>query len=164
LRLQGPPSRVARTGPDRVGPRGFPGTTVWRLRPPPPHADPAPPGHPRGDGIPRFHDGRRQRPGDATVPYRLGTLYSEKGWHAEAIAAYLKAMELAPKYKSDPKIIGTLIDALGDERTRDNARAVLTKRMGAAALPLLRAAARSSKSPAVRQEAAAVADEIGRAP
>jgi serine/threonine-protein kinase len=114
----------------------------------------------REDEIRKLHDERRKNPRDASVHYRLGKAYVDKGWRAEALQAYLEAIDLDPaRYKKDDRLIKDVIAALGDAKTRDNARGVLVKKIGAAALPQLRVAAKS-KDPALRREATATIAEL----
>lgn len=113
------------------------------------------------DKIRRLHDQRRDRPRDARIHLQLGRLYVEKGWRAEALAAYLEAIEVGPKLRSDARLIKDIIDALGEPTTRDNARAILVKKIGAPAIPHLRAA-QKSRNASLRREATAVLAEISK--
>ncbi len=111
-----------------------------------------------------LHELRRRDPDDARASYLLGGLYHDKRWTAESLAAYAEAIDKDARYRKRAEIARRAIDALADPATRNKARALLLKRLGASAVPALRRAARRHADPAVREQAGAIADEIARAP
>jgi eukaryotic-like serine/threonine-protein kinase len=95
---------------------------------------------------------RLREPRRADVYYALGVLYTEaQSWQAAA-SAYSTALTLEPAYRSDPRLIGDVVEALADNSAHKRAAIVISTQLGAAALPRLAEAARSA-NPRLRSRA-----------
>jgi hypothetical protein len=102
---------------------------------------------------------RRASPHDAGIYVLLGHEYFTKGACAETIAAYIQAVGEDARTGRDPQLVRESIACLEDDRTQ-KARPFIRNKLGAAALPELRAASRSGKSAGVRQAAAELVQEL----
>jgi serine/threonine-protein kinase len=103
-----------------------------------------------------LHELRRRHPKDAQVAMLLGDLYFDKHlWH-ESVAAYEEAVTDDPSLKSNAHVNQQVIETLADAGTRDHTRTVIVNRLGAAALPFLKIAAKNHKDPNVRQACTAL--------
>jgi serine/threonine-protein kinase len=109
-----------------------------------------------------LHDLRRERPKDADIVFLIGNLYVDKGWRAEALAAYREAIEDNGAYRKNATLQRNAIDALDDPQAGDKARALLANKIGAAALPALRTASRSGRTAEIRRLAGQLAKELAR--
>ncbi len=96
----------------------------------------------------------RKQPKNASISYLLGNLYFDKMWWSVALEHYARAIRKDARQKRKPILIRNVIGALGSSKTRQKAASFLRTRIGAPALPHLRRAAKSDKSPMVRQGAA----------
>jgi hypothetical protein len=108
-----------------------------------------------------LHDLGRKSPHSGEIQFMVGELYFQKGWLAEMIAAYLKAVVADAGYKANATINQRVIAALGDPKVRERAQAALRK-IGAPALPYLKVAAKDDKNPDVRRAAAQLVAELGK--
>ena len=111
-----------------------------------------------------LHDLRRKYPKNAEVPFLIGNLYFDKGWHAEAIAAYREAIDDDASYRQNGTLNRNAIETLGNEQMRDKARALFLSKIGAAALPHLRNASRTGRTAEIRRQAAQLVKDLARAP
>jgi serine/threonine-protein kinase len=121
----------------------------------------------RGDteaALRALHALRRNTPRDPEVLLALGTLYCNKSWWAEGLAAYREALILTPGYRSKAVIIDHAIRALERPQAAGKARTLLLRQIGSAALPALRTAARRARSPAARRELESLVQQIQAAP
>jgi serine/threonine-protein kinase len=82
----------------------------------------------------------RERPNRGDIARRLGDLYFEKGWRAEGLAAYAKALRADTSLARDQTLIARAIDALDEAAVEDRARALLVNHIGRPALAPLRRA------------------------
>jgi len=82
----------------------------------------------------------RRDPERGDAARRLGDLYIAKGWSAEALAAYARAVKVAPRLRKDRALIANVIASLDDPAIEDRARALLVNQIGKPALAQLRAA------------------------
>jgi Flp pilus assembly protein TadD len=114
----------------------------------------------REGALRRLHELHRQDPKDGHVAFLIGSLYFDKGWRAEALAAYGAALEADPSYRSNSALIGSLIDDLDDPQTRDKARAMLLGKIGAPARRHVEEATHTGRTPAIRQQAAAILPQL----
>jgi cytochrome c-type biogenesis protein CcmH/NrfG len=93
----------------------------------------------------------RERPGRADVARRLGDLYVDKRWWAEALAAYARALRADPALARDAALIANAVHALDEPTVEDRARALLVNHIGRPALAPLRRANRERPRPAVER-------------
>lgn len=100
--------------------------------------------------IRRLHETLRESPENPLILYQLGKLYFDKGWGSEGLAAYRRALAANKKLRTDARLNGDAISALGDPKTRNQARSLIVKVIGKAAIPFLQAAA--SSRPKLRRE------------
>jgi hypothetical protein len=95
----------------------------------------------------------RKLPDYGHVYYLLGQQYFEKRWWSEGLKAYGKALKRDPSLARRRTLNTDIITALSDRRTAGRAQALVLRRMGQAALPHLRRAARHHSSRQVRARA-----------
>jgi serine/threonine-protein kinase len=103
---------------------------------------------------------RRQMPRSAETALFLGHAYFRKMWRTDALREYDHAIELRPALRRNAGLLHNLVVALDDPTYRP-ARG-LAKRVGAAAIPELRRAARADKSQKVRKRAALLLHQLTR--
>ena len=104
---------------------------------------------------------RRHAPHSAEVALLLGHAYFHKLWRTDGLREYDAAIKLSPSLRWDRPLIRNSVGALEDPTYR-LARAVIKTRIGAAALPEVRHAARAAKSPKVQKRAARLAQQLAR--
>ncbi len=102
---------------------------------------------------------RRQHPDSAYLPYLLGTLYLEKIWAEDGLAAYRDALRLDPEYKNDPVLIRSAMRTFVSDNNAPRGIAFLRDQIGAPAVPFLTEAARS-KNPKVAKRAESALAQI----
>jgi hypothetical protein len=102
---------------------------------------------------------RRRDPKSADVSLLLGHLYFGKMWRTDALREYDLAIKLHAPLKRNGLLIRNCVVAL-DDPTYKLARAVIRTRIGTAALPELRRAAKSAKNPKIERRAASLAAKL----
>jgi len=102
---------------------------------------------------------RARDPDRADVYYALGNLYAElNGWRP-SVDYYARALRLEPAYRSDPRLISDVVEALASDRAHERAAEILADDIGRAAVPRLEQAMRSA-SPRQRVRAKRVRDDL----
>jgi serine/threonine-protein kinase len=116
------------------------------------------------EGVQVLYQLRRKSPHDPEIALWLGHAYFRKLWRTDGLREYDDALEERPSLRRDAQLIRDAVGAL-DDPTYRLARALLRKRVGTAALPELRRAAREGKNARVESRAARLATELahGRA-
>jgi hypothetical protein len=104
---------------------------------------------------------RRQAPKSPAVPLLLGHAYFRKLWRTDGLREYEQALKLKPSLRKNPQLIKNVVSALDDPTSRF-ARSLVRSRLGAAAIPELRRAARTAKSQKVQQRASKLAASLRR--
>jgi hypothetical protein len=107
-----------------------------------------------------LHELRRQNPKDGNVAFLIGSLYFDKGWRVEALAAYGAAIDADPAFRTSRALIGSLIDDLDDAQTRDKARVMLLQKIGAPARAQVQEAVHTGRTPEIRKQAAALLKDL----
>jgi serine/threonine-protein kinase len=102
---------------------------------------------------------RRHVHGSAEVALLLGHAYFKKLWRTDGLREYDNAIKLMPSLRHNGALVRDSVGAL-DGATYRLARAVILTRIGAAALPEVRRAAHTSKSPRTRARAARLAQQL----
>ncbi len=102
-------------------------------------------------------------PRRAEVQYALGNLYTETQRWVDAVNAYHAAITLDAAFRNDERLMSDVVEALADEDSHEAAAQLLANEIGAAALPRLDEATRSS-NPELRDRARTVSEAIGGAP
>ncbi len=96
------------------------------------------------DAITGLEQLRNDQPNVAAVHFALGNLYTEtQGWLA-AVQAYAAAVRLDPAYRTDARLISDVVEALGSQDAHAIAAKLIEHELGAAALPRLEQASRST--------------------
>src|SRR4029434_1172834 len=95
---------------------------------------------------------RRRAPTQAAVPYALGNVYAEMQSWAVAVDAYAAALSLDPSYRTDPRLIGDLVEAPASSTPHAMSAKGLRTKVGAAAVLRVEQATRSA-APKVRLRA-----------
>jgi serine/threonine-protein kinase len=99
---------------------------------------------------------RRTHPRDARLPYHAGLLYIEKMFRTDGLKQLRAAIQLDPRYRTDPPLIEAVVRAFNTTAHHDWALAsFLRKDIGGAAIPVLQDVAKNQKNPIVRSRAAA---------
>ncbi len=106
---------------------------------------------------------RRRDPKSAAVPLLLGHAYFRKLWRTDGLREYGVALRLRPTLAHDSTLQRNAVEALDDPTFR-LAHALLRRRVGAAALPELRRAARTARNPKVQRRAAHLVAEMTGSP
>jgi hypothetical protein len=86
------------------------------------------------------------------VHYALGNLYAELQTWPAAVDAYASALAREPAYRTDPALIGDVVEALASDKAFERAGRLLVDQIGPAALPRLGQAQRSA-NPTLRSRA-----------
>ena len=92
----------------------------------------------------------------------LALLYFEQRWWSAGVDAFRSAIQIDPKRKGDPVLVGYVITALGSDKVASKAADFLQD--GAPAKPHLREAAKNHPSPRVRARAAELLRSFDRRP
>ncbi|HKE18820.1 MAG TPA: hypothetical protein VKB80_28290, partial [Kofleriaceae bacterium] len=87
---------------------------------------------------------RSRNPRRPEVYYALGNLYAELNAWRPSVEAYGSALELAPVYRGDQRLISDVVEALASDLAHVQAARIIRKQLGAAALPRLEQAMRSA--------------------
>jgi hypothetical protein len=95
---------------------------------------------------------RAKDPKRAAVHYALGNLYAELQTWPAAVDAYASALAREPAYRTDPALIGDVVEALASDKAFERAGRLLVDQIGPAALPRLGQAQRSA-NPTLRSRA-----------
>ena len=106
---------------------------------------------------------RRATPKSPDVALLLGHAYFKKMWRSDGLREYASALQARPSLRKDARLRKNVVTALENPTSR-RARALIRAHLGAAALPELRAAARTSPSPKAKRRAASLAAELTRRP
>jgi serine/threonine-protein kinase len=104
---------------------------------------------------------RRATPKSPDVALLLGHAYFKKLWRSDGLREYTTALQLRPSLRKDARLRKNVVTALENPTSR-RASALIRAHLGAAALPELRAAARTSPSPKAKRRAASLAAELTR--
>jgi hypothetical protein len=105
---------------------------------------------------------RRDNPKSAYVHYMLGNVQFDKLYYSDGLDSYGAALSIEDAYRKNSYLNNNAIRALGYNKTRRAAEALIVKRIGRAALPYLDRAARTNGSKTIRDRAAAVAARLRR--
>jgi eukaryotic-like serine/threonine-protein kinase len=95
---------------------------------------------------------RNDQPNVAAVHFALGNLYAETQWWLAAVQAYAASVRLEPAYRTDARLISDVVEALGSQHAHELAAKLIENELGAAAMPRLEQASRST-SPDLRARA-----------
>jgi eukaryotic-like serine/threonine-protein kinase len=87
---------------------------------------------------------RSRNPRRPEVHYALGNIYAELNAWRPSVDAYARALELAPAYRSDQRLVSDVVEALASDLAHVQAAKIIRKQLGAAALPRLEQAMRSA--------------------
>ena len=87
---------------------------------------------------------RSARPAEPAVHYALANLYAESQAWTQSVQSYAATLRLDPAYKSDARLIGDVVEALGSPGAHELAARLIEHEIAAAALPRLEEATRSS--------------------
>lgn len=99
---------------------------------------------------------RKTYPQDARLPYEAAKRYLDKMWWADGLKQARAAIELDPKYKSDPDLIKLVLKGFNTTAGYDSTLArFLRIDIGAAAKPYMEDTAKAHPNPIVRKRAAA---------
>jgi eukaryotic-like serine/threonine-protein kinase len=98
---------------------------------------------------------RAADPSSTDVHYALANLYAESQRWPDAIASYAAILRLDAAYKTDARLIGDVVEALGSDDAYQVAARLIENELGAAALPRLEEASRST-NPELRTRAGLV--------
>jgi hypothetical protein len=104
---------------------------------------------------------RRHNPRSAEAALLLGHAYFHHLWRSDGLREYAVALKLYPPYRHNQLLLRNAVAAL-DDPTYRLARALIRVRIGVAALPEVRRAARDGKNAKVHQRAAALAISLTR--
>jgi serine/threonine-protein kinase len=113
------------------------------------------------DAIQLLYQLRHQSPHNADVALLLGHAYFHKLWRTDGLREYDDALALRPSLRHDARLVRNTVSAL-DGATFKLARSVIRKRLGVAALPDVKRAARDARSPKTQKRAARLAQELAR--
>jgi len=113
------------------------------------------------EGIQLLYLLRRASPKSGAIALTLGHAYFRKLWRTDGLREYDDAIEWSPGLKRDAQLIRDAVAAL-DDPTYRLARALLRKRVGTAALPELRRAAKEGKNAKVQVRAARLVGELAK--
>jgi len=105
---------------------------------------------------------RRDNPKSAYVHYLLGNVQFDKLYYSDGLDSYDAVMSLDGAYRRNSFVNNNAIRALGYDKTRRAAEALIVRRIGRAALPFLDRASKADKSKTIRDRAAAVASRLRR--
>jgi eukaryotic-like serine/threonine-protein kinase len=105
----------------------------------------------------------RQR-GDAKPHLVLGHAYYHKLWDSDAFDEYGHAIAADGSVRNDRTVQAHAIESLAKKRSYRRATRFIVDKLGAAALPALEEAARSSKDGDTRRRAAAIVETLKAAP
>jgi serine/threonine-protein kinase len=110
-------------------------------------------GH-RDDAISALYRMRKKQPKSAYIPYLLANLYFAKSWWKDAMKNYGRAIDNNRAYRKKSVLNKNAIRALAARSTYGQASSLIRKKIGRAALPYLRHAAKHDRNPTVRKRAA----------
>jgi serine/threonine-protein kinase len=116
----------------------------------------------KGEAIAGLERLRARQPKSAYVPYLLGNLYFERKWWSDGLEAYRDAIRANRAYRGRAVLVRNAIRALSSKKTFRNAQALITRDIGAPAVPYLRTASRSDVNPTVRVRAASLLRQLQR--
>jgi hypothetical protein len=105
---------------------------------------------------------RKDYPKSAYVHYLLGNVQFDKLYYTDGLQSYDAAVGADGNYRRNSIVNNNVIRALGYNKTRRAAEALIMRRLGRAALPYLDRAAKIDKSKTIRTRAAAVASRLRR--
>jgi hypothetical protein len=104
---------------------------------------------------------RRRAPKSAEVALLLGHAYFRKLWRSDGLREYDTAVQLRPGARREFLVQRNAVAAL-ESNVHRLARAFIKNRLGVAAVPELRRAARLGKSPLLQRRASRLADQLSR--
>jgi len=87
---------------------------------------------------------RKARPNEVAVHYALANLYAQTQAWASAVQSYAATVRLDDGYRGDARLIGDVVEALGSKEGHELAARLILHELGAAALPRLDEASRST--------------------
>jgi eukaryotic-like serine/threonine-protein kinase len=105
---------------------------------------------------------RKDNPKSAYVHYMLGNVQFDKLYYSDGLDSYEAAVSQNGDYRRNSFLNNNAIRALGYNKTRRAAEALIVRRIGRAALPFLDRASKTDKNKVVRDRAAAVARALRR--
>jgi serine/threonine-protein kinase len=113
------------------------------------------------EGVQLLYLLRRTAPKSPAIALWLGHAYFKKLWRTDGLREYDDALEWMPSLRHDGPLVRDAVGAL-DDPTYRMARALIRKRIGAAALPELRRAARDAKKDLVAARATRLGIELSK--
>ena len=102
---------------------------------------------------------RLANPRSAHVSYAIGNLNAGRAWWGPAMTAYADAIRKHPGYRTDPRLIRDVVQALGSDKAYQQALALIVGPIGKAAVAELEAATRGVDQQ-LRARAAAVRKKL----
>ncbi len=96
----------------------------------------------------------------ADIPYLLGQLYLEKLWVGDGLKAFRRALEIDSTLRSNPFLIRSVINGLGNDRDHHQVQRFLIQDIGSPAAPYLEEVLYGDWRQQVKERAAAVLREI----
>jgi serine/threonine-protein kinase len=113
------------------------------------------------EGIQLLYLLRRASPKSGAIALWLGHAYFRKLWRTDGLREYDDAIDWSKPLRRDSQLIRDSVAAL-DDPTYRHARALLRKKVGTAALPELRRAAKEGKNARVQVRAARLVAELSK--
>ena len=86
---------------------------------------------------------RARHPTSAHVVYAIGNLNAMRAWWGPAMTAYADALKKHPAYRTDPRLVRDVVQALGSDKAYQQALSLVLHTIGHAADAELEAAGRS---------------------
>ncbi|MBK9034500.1 MAG: serine/threonine protein kinase [Myxococcales bacterium] len=105
-----------------------------------------------------------REPTNGEIPLALGQVYCERLWVSDCLQAFRKAIQLAPALRDDPRLVGSAVYGLGNDRAHGDVRRFLVREVGASAVPTLTAVVEGRWRKEVKERATATLRDLGAAP
>jgi serine/threonine protein kinase len=105
-------------------------------------------------------DARRVYPDRAVLPLTAGKLYFSKLWWNDGLVNFREAIKIDPALKRDPAVLAAAVRAFTTTPGYDGRLASFILELGAPAIPLLEAVAKSHANPGTRARAQALRQRI----
>lgn len=102
-----------------------------------------------------------KHPKNAAIPFLLGQLYLGRLWVDDGLKLFRKAIELNPIFRSNPFLIRSVINGLGNDRDQSQVRRFLSQEIGKPAVPYLEEVLHGEWRQQVKERAAAILSEVG---
>lgn len=101
-----------------------------------------------------------KHPKIAAIPFLLGQLYLGRLWVDDGLKLFRKAIELNPIFRSNPFLIRSVINGLGNDRDQSQVRRFLSQEIGKLAAPYLEEVLHGEWRQQVKDRASAILSEI----